>query len=353
MLSGSWDKKILDWDLNLGRVKRSFPGSGGQISAIEMRPTGSNLAIPTIAGDTQEERTTLSSNNASKPMANGIMTNGVHAPSRRGSKNTEVDTEDAAGSVDGSLFGENDTGSLFGDNDDTGNGGGGAGFGEDDDDEFSKAIANGLQEAEDENGVAATEASARTPPAVNSDQIGQNQDQDVLMEDLSQGGPVQPPNLDSLEPHAPVLGDTNGTSRVESLPAQEPSDPTGLPHSEEGTSASLANGVNHTTDDPMPDSEQTFLDAAIDGTIRIWDRRQSEPIARIMPSRNTPPWCMGACWSPDGNYFYAGRRNGTVDEYSIHKGFRMAEPSRTFRFPTGSGAVSAVRSMPNGKHLIW
>ncbi|KAH0375559.1 hypothetical protein KCU89_g18061, partial [Aureobasidium melanogenum] len=37
---------------------------------------------------------------------------------------------------------------------------------------------------------------------------------------------------------------------------------------------------------------------------------------------------------------------------SLHKGFQMATPQRTFKFPGGSGPVSAVRAMPNGRHLI-
>lgn len=86
------------------------------------------------------------------------------------------------------------------------------------------------------------------------------------------------------------------------------------------------------------------------GTIRVWDRRQLDPVARITPY-NSPPWCMNACWSPDGNYIYAGRRNGTVEEYSLHKGLRNAE--RTFKFPQGSGPVTALKAMPNGRHLVW
>jgi len=93
----------------------------------------------------------------------------------------------------------------------------------------------------------------------------------------------------------------------------------------------------------------TFLAASIDGTLRVWDRRQPNPVARMLP-RNVPPWCMNACWSPDGNFIYAGRRNGTVEEFSLHKGLRGAE--RTFKFPQGSGPVSAVRAMPNSRHLI-
>lgn len=59
---------------------------------------------------------------------------------------------------------------------------------------------------------------------------------------------------------------------------------------------------------------------------------------------------MHACWSPDGNFIYAGRRNGIVDEYSLHKGLK--EPTRALKFPGGSGAVSSIRPMPNGRHVV-
>jgi transcriptional activator SPT8 len=104
--------------------------------------------------------------------------------------------------------------------------------------------------------------------------------------------------------------------------------------------------------DPTQSSATTFLSAAIDGNIRIWDRRVPDPVARINNRRGVPPWCMGACWSPDGNYIYAGRRNGTVEEYSIHKASSSWAPERTLKFPAGSGAVSCVRPMVNGRHLV-
>ncbi|KAI7167845.1 hypothetical protein KC352_g25497, partial [Hortaea werneckii] len=66
------------------------------------------------------------------------------------------------------------------------------------------------------------------------------------------------------------------------------------------------------------------------------------------------PWCTSACWSPDGNTFYAGRRNNTVDEYSIHHlgSKKNGEPSRQFKFQAGSGPVYSVRAMPNSRHLV-
>jgi transcriptional activator SPT8 len=309
-LSGSWDKTILDWDLNMGKVKRSFIGSGSQISALERRPE-SSLPVPRVAENTQIPSSTFSSNNAAVPLTNGVSTQ----EERRGSKISQNGTEDAAGSPDGSLFGD-DNGSLFGDDNINADNNNNNAF--DDDDDFAKAMATGLQQA----------------------------DQDTEM--LDAGGPVQPPQDDLTA----LQDSTNTTSEPRLDPSAAEQDPlsTGNPHAEEITT----NGHTATTEDELPQtSSTTFLDTSIDGTLRIWDQRVSNPIAVIHPSPGIPPWCMGACWSVDGNTIYAGRRNGTVEEYSLHKGLQMATPQRTFKFPGGSGPVSAVRAMPNGRHLIW
>ncbi|OMP83962.1 Transcription factor spt8 [Diplodia seriata] len=318
VLSGSWDKTINDWDLNVGQVRRRFETSGGQISAIEQRPL-STLPVPEEAGPPLYSNGTFSSNNDAKPLTNGVLTNGVPAAGQ---------DEDAPGAEDDSLFGDNDNDSLFGGNGDTAANPSGAAFGDDEDDEFSRAIANEIRHAEEQDAQG-----------------------DVDMTDV--GGPVQP--LDMLQDNengVPAAAPAEQNATVPSVTATQPDvSMNGLPHAEEGADAgaSVSNTFS-SQDDSIPSSDTTFLDASIDGTLRVWDRRQPNPIARIVPPRGTPPWCMNACWSPDGNYIYAGRRNGTVDEYSLQKGLR--EPSRTFRFPSVSGAVSAVRAMPNGKHLV-
>ena len=45
LLSGSWDKTVVDWDLNTGQRKMEFAASGSQISCIESRPTSSQAAL--------------------------------------------------------------------------------------------------------------------------------------------------------------------------------------------------------------------------------------------------------------------------------------------------------------------
>jgi transcriptional activator SPT8 len=321
VLSGSWDKTINDWDLNTGQVKRKFETSGGQISAIEQRPL-STLPIPQDTETVPLSNGTFSSNNASKPVANGVLSNGISSSVRSNQARDEPGNDDAPGSPDDSLFGDN--ASLFGDDKDPSNGPSAmVPFVDDEEDEFSRAIANGIKADEDAQA-------------------------DMDMMDV--GGPVQAPESDARPDNgkdAPAPDSeavANGATAGQSTTSQN-----GLPHSEDIVMA----GASSTTgqSEQPASSESTFMDASIDGTIRIWDRRQANPIARIVPSRSTPPWCMNACWSPDGNFIYAGRRNGTVDEYSLHKSLR--EPRRTFRFPSVSGAVSAVRAMPNGKHLLW
>ncbi|KAK0632934.1 SPT8-like protein [Immersiella caudata] len=326
VLSGSWDKSILDWDLNNGQILRRFDGSGGQISAIELRPASGN-PIPAEASDPEIKSDTFDSNN-SKPVQNGFFANGSAAdeagPSGKAAGDAGVQASD-----DGSLFGS-PAGSLFGDDNDTMGGGGGGAFGNDDDDEFSRAMDMG-------------------------DHPG-----DFPMGDTDM--PNAPPEGGSGLAPAPE-GDTglaNGSGTQEMIdPSQAPAETQHDTSSADPThpaNASPTLGLNNSGppghQDPTQMSSHTFLSAAMDGTIRIWDRRVPDPVARITTRHGVPPWCMGACWSPDGNWIYAGRRNGTVEEFSIHNARSGWQPERVLKFPAGSGAVSCVRPMANGRHLI-
>lgn len=49
-ISGSWDKTIIDWDLETGKPKRKFLGAQSQISSIEWQPVGGSL-IPREIGE--------------------------------------------------------------------------------------------------------------------------------------------------------------------------------------------------------------------------------------------------------------------------------------------------------------
>lgn len=97
-------------------------------------------------------------------------------------------------------------------------------------------------------------------------------------------------------------------------------------------------------------SKNEFIVSGIDGSITIWDKRQLKHVAKLGIPNNTPPWCMNVCWSTNGENIYAGRRNGTVDEFSMYSSFD--KPLRSIKLPINSGPVSSVYSMPNGKHLI-
>jgi transcriptional activator SPT8 len=367
VLSGSWDKTVLDWDLNNGNIIRRFEGSGGQISAIELRPA-SGAPIPAEAGVVQPKSETFFAE--SKPKVNSFFTSGNEERANDDGGPRSPGDESLFGSTGGSLFGDNDT-----------IGGGGA-FGEEDD-EFSRAMLqddannHGLDhggdftmgEAEMASGTAMDlDAPSSTDPPPSSTQSGVNKQHSEAArsgdgsnsETVRSSGTVQGT---SAEP-----GDATQTAQASQQPQQQSStstDPTSSggqqstsepPAQSQQPPASptmvLSSSAPPTAHEPTQTSASTFLAAAIDGTIRIWDRRVPNPVARINNRRGVPPWCMGACWSPDGNFVYAGRRNGTVEEFSIHKATSSWQPERTLKFPAGSGAVSCVRAMPNGRHLV-
>lgn len=317
---------MIDWDLNTGKIKRSFDGSGGQISAIEIRPS-SSLPVPEASGETVVASSTFSTDSIDKPRTNGIFDTGLDGDDKANTQGGENGIVNDAGSPADSLFGGNDADSLFGDNEDGEAGApSGGNFVDDDDDEFSRAIANGIQEQENEDAEG-----------------------DVNMIDGSEA------------PNVPLVnGDADTKPALSDRPkeTQSPAEETalsgladGLPHADElPPNSSAEHNSVPTPIDAASTADSTFLAASFDGSLRVWDKRQSAPIAKI-PPRNVPPWCMNACWSPDGNYIYAGRRNGTVEEFSLHKGLRGVE--RSLKLPDGSGPVSAVRAMPNGRHLIW
>jgi transcriptional activator SPT8 len=322
LLSGSWDKRVFDWDLNTGQTRRVFGSSAGQISAIDIRPE-SSLPIPKDSDDTPLPNGTYSSNYQT---SGGDGFNFMDTSNEQGGIGDSSNPQ--AGSPADSLFGGAD--SLFGDADGAGGEGAGASenaFGIDEDDEFGKALANGTLPDADAHGEPEPAGQQNGAPEVSAP---------VDTSVPNTGENTAPQQAELHEPEAP-----SGSSQ----PLVN-----GLPHAEALEPVSQSQDLSQQPQSNKDISDNTFLAASIDGTIRVWDRRQPDPVARITP-RNSPPWCMNACWSPDGNYIYAGRRNGTVEEFSLHKGLRG--PERIFKFPQGSGPVTALRAMPNGRHIVW
>ena len=319
VLSGSWDKTVIEWDLDTGGVKRSYDGSGSQISALEMRPL-SDLPVPHALGDVAYNSSTFFTDSSDKPRKSGIPGDGFDDADRLGNPSTERAVTDDAVSPADSLFGGGD--SLFGDNDEGDAGApSGGNFVDDDDDEFSRAIATGIREQENEN--------------ANGDVHMADADDQAILAPADGKADLKPDSSSKL----------NGTQ--ETLPSSAAAT---LPQAEDLPRDFGENPLVPSNTDLNTVADSVFLAASIDGSIRVWDKRQPTAVAKIAP-RNVPPWCRAACWSPDGNFIYAGRRNGTVEEFSLHKGLRGAE--RSFKLPNGSGPVSAVRAMPNGRHLVW
>ncbi|KAI6251069.1 Transcription factor spt8 [Erysiphe necator] len=297
VLSGSWDKEILDWDLNTGQVKRSFEGSGGQISAIEVRPD-SNVAISAEPSNLMPSNEEFSGYDSKQNFSN-----------EKSFNNHDGDlNEDAHESQTDSLFGGSDTNSLF-----------------------LEAAGDNPPSA----GLFREEDNSNTEIAIDYTDVDVKFEAQEISskdkEDFSTFG-ITKPVTEELK--SPSEGQANRTKDHQMGIEDVKSPKTMSPNFQ----------------DSFITSDSTFLAASIDGTIRIWDRRQPHPVAFIPTRFGVPPWCMSACWSPDGNFLYAGRRNCTVEEFSIHHGLKNVE--RTLKFPFGSGAVSALRAMPNGRHLL-
>lgn len=137
LLSGSWDKRVFDWDLNTGQARRAFGGSAGQISAVQIRPE-SSLPVPKDTTEFPQTNGTYASNYAASGTENFNFADTNHEA--EGAGQTE---NPQAGSPTDSLFGGAD--SLFGDADggaaDGGEPSGGV-FGVDEDDEFGRAVGH-------------------------------------------------------------------------------------------------------------------------------------------------------------------------------------------------------------------
>lgn len=353
VLSGSWDKTIFDWDLNTGQTIRGFTGTAGQISAVELRPECGD-PVPADA-DEPPPHTTMTTNSGA-PYTNGYFAsmNGVEVPKEEPQGN-EAGQETAASPAHESLFGGSDAGSLFGET------AGEQPFGQDDD-EYGGGMGmmtgqeGGMDHSADMAmaGMDMEKAQPAEEPAAPEQFAAEGDAMDVDTQPPKQEDDQRPKTEPSQEPvlasPAPRTEDAGATQPTQSdtLPGTEPAiDST--PKSPIIVSEAAAGKQR----DQSQTSTTTFLASAMDGTIRIWDRRVPNPVARISPRAGVPPWCMSACWSPDGNMIYAGRRNGTVEEYDVHKARRGWEPERVLKFPGGSGAVSAVKPMVNGRHLIW
>ncbi|KAI8622156.1 WD40-repeat-containing domain protein [Chytriomyces sp. MP71] len=95
--------------------------------------------------------------------------------------------------------------------------------------------------------------------------------------------------------------------------------------------------------------EDTALILSFDGRVGAVDpRNPSATVRNVSGGSSAPPWGISLSWSPDGQRFYVGRRNGTVDEYDFGEGRLL----QSFRLPRDSGPVTSVHCMPNNRHIV-
>lgn len=124
-------------------------------------------------------------------------------------------------------------------------------------------------------------------------------------------------------------------------------------------------------------SNDVLLTSTLTGQVILYDRRvkptligtgdgsssQVKGVRSLPLPSKTPPWCQKACWSPNGDKIFVGRRNESVDEWDLRmipdnddsNQFVRSNPKmlRSLKLPSGSGPVSSVAAMPNGRHVLW
>ncbi|KAM9909627.1 hypothetical protein OXX69_005258 [Metschnikowia pulcherrima] len=146
-------------------------------------------------------------------------------------------------------------------------------------------------------------------------------------------------------------------SDVDSLFGSDEEDENG----DNGANVSRSSMKSETSNNKTVTEDKIFMSSSIDGAINIWDVRVSgsSPVLRLGVPEGTPPWCMTASWSNDGDKIYAGRRNSTVEEFSLRmphekKAGNISVPnvSKRLAFPKISGPVSSLSVMPNDNFLF-
>ncbi|KAK9447251.1 WD40-repeat-containing domain protein [Limtongia smithiae] len=294
VISGGWDKNVFEWDLNTGSVVRSYAGNTGQISVVAWRPdvAGSTLSVSSFPGRQQAE---LSRGKESS----GILSRSGGADSTSALPDGNMKQEKDDGDDSDSM------GSLFGD----------------DEDEEEQQQQQSHQDAE---------MGDTSVPSLDESVFGNGNTTSAM--EVDRDSKVTSPA------ESKTNGKTNGFSSGTTSAKQTT---TSKPAYSNGATQSASSAEN---------SDNVFLTASIDGKARLWDRRAARCISEIGQKSAAPPWCMNACWSLDGNNIYFGRRNGVVEEYSLHAS--LGEPVRTLKLPQGSGPVSCVTPMPNARHLV-
>ncbi|ANB13100.1 SAGA complex subunit SPT8 [Sugiyamaella lignohabitans] len=301
-LSGSWDKTVVEWDLNTGKAIHQYIGASGQISSLEWQPNGGAIVSNALRDEVERFK------NRAKAPTSGSSTNGNFGPTKQNIKTENGDGNSSGSPSRNDEEDEDDRkslGSLFGDDD---------------------------EEENEENPMGSSPIVKKEDTTGNENE---NSDNTANLNDK-----------DKTDNRRNNENDNEENSESKDNTADNDNDDNRNGINDGGTGSGNNSSPLLTTNSGYA----MFMTSSIDGTIDIWDRRQRTRAAHIRVPESTPPWCMSACWSTDGNFIFAGRRNSTVDEFDIRAS--LVSPSRTFKFPSVSGAVSSVCALPNNRHLL-
>ncbi|KAI5476938.1 mitochondrial import receptor subunit TOM40 [Pseudohyphozyma bogoriensis] len=303
-LSGGWDGRILEWDLNTGATIRDYVGHDGQISSISYRPVAS--AIPSPKEEPQDA-----------DMADAFDDEDRKTSDPSGS----AETNGADGNVASPA---SDTSSSTG------------------------VAATLVQSTTATNGDEKPPAANGAEPAVPSISLVDDASEADADGEEDADGEIDDSALPPFSSSATMNGTSalpNGTSKSLPLPARE----------------KRSKSVPFVGTEGLPElSGDVFMSTSIDGDVMLWDKRVKggasggvRKLASSTDARGRPQaWCASACWSPSGNQIYVGRRNNAVDVYDLRHSSPSTPVVETLRLPSVSGAVTSVAALPSGKLLL-
>ncbi|GAA5895414.1 hypothetical protein JCM8208_006003 [Rhodotorula glutinis] len=292
-LSGAWDGRILNWDLDTGSSTRAFLGHAAQVSSLARRPT--HAPVPLDVG------------------RRGRASDGdVEMGEGEGGEEEDEPREDAPGRV------RADEAAAAAADDDEAAGARGARAG------------TRSRRASTRAAAAAKKDEAAPPPSAADEDADADADAD---------GEIDDSVLTNTSPHAALPSRVPDYAKPDRIPLVGSSDDLGGATSDDVFVSTGLDGTVLLWDRRVGEGR---------GVVRRWDGYEAPGGERGKKEGASGGRCTSACWSPSGSHLYVARRAPSIQVYDL----RQSAPLSTLALPPSTGPVSAVAALPNGQHLV-
>lgn len=310
LLSGAWDKQILQWDLNAGgQCVRGFIGHKNPISTILFRPSGDQSSLPDMDWAVTQAAGSTSQAGASQGDQNGYRDPVANPDLPQVPPVTEADIDGDAEAASPASYDP-----LF-----------------DDDNSASRAASMSRINSPNSTAMEVTNTTDSTAPSGGLTFPGLNIPSSTGL------------SLSSIL----ALGDAKAAENARvPTPAKLPT--VGVPNIPSFADRSQEQLPPFPPPSTEPENTDIFLSCSEDGECLIWDRRiDTGNVRKLDLPKGCPPWSVSAKWSPTGNVVYVGRRNAQVSVYDLR-----TTAVQSIHLPKSSGRVTALHAMQDNRHIL-